>query len=332
MISAMVREMSWKLKAHTLALLSRLPAGKSLYHLLQKCAGTNRINVRRDLNRAFELVDLVYQANGTVEGANCLEVGTGWRPFVPFVFALGGARQVTTVDVNPWLTSSYAIETWKSLELFLPEIAAHCQVPEHEIWDRYRKVSRQPKTMEEIFSSLQIEYVYPGDARQTGLPENSIDLVFSSNVLEHIPREIQTEIHRESARILKPGGLTVHRFNPQDHYATVDSSITHANFLRYSDDQWHWLGGSGLSYHNRLRSRDYQEIFNEAGLDIEICRVRVDQRSLKAIQSGELPVHPEFAGYTPDELAADYLWMVCRKPVPVHQHSSPEQTAGTVRV
>lgn len=308
--------MSWKLKAHTLALLSRIPAGRTLYHTLQKCAGTNRLNVRRDLDRAFELVDLVHQIDGTVEGAECLEIGTGWRPFVPFVLALGGAKRVITIDVNPWLTADYAVETWKSLELFLPEIAANCRLPEHEVWDNYRAVPRNARTLTDIFQPLHIEYIYPGDARATGLPAGSMDLVLSSNVLEHIPLDIQTEIHRESLRILRPNGLAVHRFNPQDHYATVDSAITHANFLRFSTRQWHWLGGSGLAYHNRLRSRDYREMFAKVGLSIEICRERIDQRSLEAIRTGALPVHADFQAYTPEELAVDYLWTVCRKAVP----------------
>src|SRR5690606_31918877 len=110
-------------------------AGRSLYHFLQKCAGTNRLNLRRDLDRAFELVDLTFQAGASIEGSTCLEVGTGWRPFVPFVFALGGARRVVTIDVNPWLTDAYAVETWNALELVLPEIAANCRIPEHEAWD-----------------------------------------------------------------------------------------------------------------------------------------------------------------------------------------------------
>jgi len=322
--------MSWKFKAHGLAVLSRLPGGRHLYHTLQKCAGTNRLDVRRDLNRAFELVDLTFQVAGRLQGADCLEVGTGWRPFVPFVLALGGARQVLTLDVNPWLTSAYALETWKSLELFLPEIAVNCRVPEHEVWDRYRRVPRGACSFQDLFGPLNISYHYPGDARDTGLPNNSMDLVVSSNVLEHIPREIQTDIHRESARILRDEGLAVHRFNPQDHFATVDSKITHANFLQYSTEQWHWLGGSGLSYHNRLRSRDFREMFIEAGFDLVICRERIDQRSLETIRSGMLPIHPDFQRYTPEELAADYMWTVCRKAQPVAAAPSPIKLSTAV--
>jgi len=314
--------MSWKLKAHTLAVLSRLPAGRSLYHFLQKCAGTNRLNVRRDLDRAFELVDLTYQAQGSIQESVCLEVGTGWRPFVPFVLALGGARQVFTLDINPWLTLDYAVETWKSLELFIPEIAGVCRLPEHEVWDRYQSVPRRVRTLQELLAPLNVTYHYPGDARATGLPDRSVDLVVSSNVLEHIPREIQLDIHRESSRVLRPQGLAVHRFNPQDHYATVDARISHANFLRFSAREWHWLGGSGLAYHNRLRSRDYRELFEAAGLSLEICRERIDPRSLESIRSGTLPIHPDYRTYHPEELAVDYMWVVGRPAVEVNPVSS----------
>ena len=147
----------------------------------------------------------------------------------------------------------------------------------------------------------------------------------SSNVLEHIPRDIQLDIHRESRRILRSAGLAVHRFNPQDHYSTVDLGITMVNFLQYSTQEWHWLGGSGLSYHNRLRSRDYLEMFEEAGLDIAVHRERVDERSLHAIQTGALKVHPEFAGYTARELAVDYMWLAGRKGVIAESRPSCSQ-------
>jgi hypothetical protein len=306
--------MHWKYKAHLLACLSRLPGGRSIYHWLQRVAGTNRLQLQRDLQRAFELVDLVFAARGELAGARVVEIGTGWRPLVPYVLALGGARQVITLDINPWLTLQYARETWQALEPVLPEIAARCQVPVEQVRERYLRVPPQADTLQEMLQPLGIEYRYPADARSTGLSSGSVDLIVSSNVLEHIPREIQLEIHRESRRILQRGGLSVHRFNPQDHFSTVDSSITFANFLRFSSAEWHWLGGSGLAYHNRLRSRDYLELFAAAGLEVRVHRERIDQRSLAAIRSGELPVHPEFQGYTPEELAVDYMWLAAAVP------------------
>lgn len=309
--------MHWKYKAHALALLSRVPGGRSLYHLLQRFGGTNRIHLDRDLGRAYELVDLIDQAGETIAGREVFEIGTGWRPFVPFVMALAGAKKVTTVDINPWLTKKYAVETWRALEDRLSEIAAHCRVPEDDVVGRYRAVPANPRKLRDLLEPLNIEYIHPGDARHTGLPDESVDLIVSSNVLEHIPEEIQEAIHRESLRILRPGGLSVHRFNPQDHYSTIDGTITHANFLRYSEQEWHWYGGTGLAYHNRLRSRQYRELFDRVGLETVVYRERVDQRSVAALRAGLLPVAECFHRFTIEELAVDYLWMACRKPAAV---------------
>jgi SAM-dependent methyltransferase len=270
--------------------------------------------MRRDLDRAFELVELVLESGATLQGAQVLEVGTGWRPVVPFVVFLGGASKVVTVDVNPWLTLAYARETWLALEPFLDEIADRCGTSVAEVRSRYARLSLEAQSVQQFLAPAGIDYRYPADARSTGLPERSMDLVVSSNVLEHIPADIQLEIHRESRRILKPGGLAVHRFNPQDHYSTVDRSITFGNFLQYSKQEWHWYGGSGLAYHNRLRSRDYRDLFQQAGFESVVDRQRVDQRTLQAIQTGTLKVHEEFSGYTPEELSVDYMWLSCRKP------------------
>ncbi len=307
--------MNWKAKAHLLALLSRIPAGRQVYHSLQRVAGTNRLQLDRDLHRAFELTDLSMEAGHSLEGTDVFEIGTGWRPLVPFVFALAGAKSVRTIDVNPWLTKTYALETWAAIGDRLEEIAARTGAPDSELEQRYRAVDTSVESLSEFLKQLNITYIYPGDARETGFEAQSVDLIVSSNVLEHIPLDVQTAIHEESLRVLKPGGLSVHRFNPQDHNSTVDSSITHANFLKFSSDEWTWLGGSGLAYHNRLRSREYRQMFENCGFELTVCRERIDQRSLDAIQSGELVVDKQFSHFSPKELAVDYMWVVAEKPV-----------------
>ena len=116
-----------------------------------------------------------------------------------------------------------------------------------------------------------------------------------------------------SLALVEAHGLVIHRFNPGDHYAGVDRSITGSNFLRFSERQWRWYGGSGLSYHNRLRCIQHREMLQAAGFTILTDDVRIDNRALEAIRSGRLPIHADYAGYTPEQLAADYMWLVGRK-------------------
>jgi hypothetical protein len=212
------------------------------------------------------------------------------------------------------LTEANARHAWRRLGGHLTAIAAVCRVSEDAVRRRYAAVAPGASTLRDLLGPLGIEYVYPGDARCTGLADGSVDVVLSSNVLEHIPRDIQGAVHRESVRVLRRGGLAVHRFNPEDHYAPDDPRITAVNFLQYSEREWHWYGGSGLSYHNRLRAPDFREMFGAAGFAIEICRVRTNERALEALRSGRLMIDEAFRQYPAEELAVDYMWVACRKP------------------
>lgn len=108
--------MNWRMKAHLLAVLSRLPAGRKAYHRLQRVAGTNRLDLPGEMGRALEVVQLIRRSRQPLETATCVEIGTGWRPFVPFVLSLCGAQRVITLDINPWLSERYARETHAALE------------------------------------------------------------------------------------------------------------------------------------------------------------------------------------------------------------------------
>jgi hypothetical protein len=302
--------MNWKLKAHSLALLSRLPAGRGTYHWMQRVLGTTNLQVDESIRRSLEVITLAREAGANLADGTWLEVGTGWRPLLPFVLFLIGVKRIITLDVNPWLTERYAFETFAALEGQLERLAAETGQPAVEVRSRYQRIRQCGSRPAGLLQACHIEYRCPADAGATGLPDKSADVVCSSNVLEHITPFELSRIHRESFRILREDGLAVHRLNPADHFSHVDSSITGANFLRYSEAQWRWYGGTGLAYHNRLRCPQHERLLTEAGFGIEISRVRTDERTVVAIVSGALPVHRDFSGFSAEELAADYMWLV----------------------
>jgi len=306
--------MNWKLKAHGLAVLSRMPGGKSLYHGLQKWMGTNKLDAGEYTQRAIEIPELIRQCSKNPCGGTYLEIGTGWRPFLPFLLYLIGARKIITLDVNPWLSNAYVAETYRALAGQLPEIASRLGLLDDELRERYQAGMPHADDMHALLRACNIIYKYPADATQTGLPNQSVDFVVSSNVLEHVAPEVLQALHRESLRILAPDGTIVHRFNPEDHFKDVDKSITAANFLQYSPGQWFWYGGSGLAYHNRLRCVQHRALLEEAGLSVRVARIRTDARSLQAIKNGELSVHSDFSHFSPEELAADYMWVAATRP------------------
>jgi SAM-dependent methyltransferase len=305
--------MNWKLKAHALAVISRLPGGKRVYHRLQSWLGTNKLDADEYLRRALEVVELVRESGANPFQGTYLEIGTGWRPFVPFLLYLVGAERILTFDINPWLNLAYARQTHESLAERLPLIAERLALPLAEIRQRYDATLPHVHSLAELLKACRIEYRCPGDARQTGLADESVDFVCSSNVLEHVPPDVLRAIHEESLRILKPGGVAIHRFNPADHFSFVDKSITSVNFLRYSPEQWRWYGGSGLAYHNRLRCVQYEDMVKRVGFSVVASRVRMDQDALTALRKGEVPLHTDFRQFAPEELAGEYMWLVGKK-------------------
>jgi SAM-dependent methyltransferase len=322
--------MNWKLKANALALLSMMPGGTLLYLTLQKYLKTDQLDPEEGIQRALEIVRLIQETGRSPKHATVLEIGTGWRPYLPFLLYLAGAARVITFDINPWLRTANAFETYRNLEGHLDYVAQQLSEEPGKVRARFNQVPRTLARLRDLLQAFHVEYRCPADASHTRLADNSIDFVCSSNVLAHIPPGQLTSIHAEAARVLRPGGLAVHRIGSLDLFSIVDQSITKANFLQFSEHQWRRYGGKGLASHNRLRCVQHAELLRKAGFAIHVDRVRVDRRSLDAIKNGTLPVHRDFAHLSPEELAAWYMWLVGIKPAASHAPGPPASFQGRI--
>jgi len=303
----------WRLKACALAVLSRVPAGRRVYLALQAFAGTTQLKADVRLRSAIELVSMIREAGRDPHGLVVLEVGTGWHPFVPVLLHLIGADRIITIDKNPWLSWSAASQTFAALGDRIDTIAQGLAVDVGNIRTRYEEAAKgRAHDLHGLMSALNIDYRYPVSAEHTLLPDASIDVVCSSNVLEHLTPETLRGLHAESRRILKPGGLAVHRLNPGDHYSGSDKSISSVNFLQYSERRWR-LYGSGLAYHNRLRCSQHRQILEDARFSVLVDRRRVDDDALALLRAGHIALDRAFANLSLEDLAGDYMWMVGRK-------------------
>jgi hypothetical protein len=158
-----------------------------------------------------------------------------------------------------------------------------------------------------------IDYRAPADARCTGLPDGSVDLITSTDTFEHIPRSDLCQVVRECFRILRPGAIASFRIDYGDHYAYSDPNITPYNFLQYTNRQWSRFC-SALQYQNRLRHSDYLRLLAEAGFEVIQTRCRGGGRDdIRLLQ--RVPIAGCFKHYSPGDLAILGSQLVMRKPV-----------------
>lgn len=315
---------AWMAKALLINLVSRLPFDEQIHFLGQKLLGKHRLDAPDLLRRAVELFGLLRMAGGSVSNAAVLEIGTGWFPFVPLMSHLAGARRVLTVDVHRWLSLRNTQKAVAALACFADELAQKTGADPAAVGERYElmaALSEKATSLRGLLEGLGISYRCPCDITKSDLPAGSVDVVFTSNVLEHVPPDSLLAIHRETARLLWPGGFAVHRFNPGDHFeAFTGSSI---NFLKYSERQWRLLGGQGHSYHNRMRSREHAELIRQAPLAVAFWADSIDEAAVKALAAKELTVDERFRGIPDEYLCARYSWLVAANMDPADSITSP---------
>ena len=142
------------------------------------------------------------------------------------------------------------------------------------------------------------------------LPPSSVDYIFSNFVFEHIqsPEKMLGQI----ARALRPGGLTAHFIDIEDH---SNFNKPHA-YLTYSDEDWATrfahAGGPVPShlYENRYRASDFRRAFERAGLNIvEFTPLRSHTLTPAEIAAFD----KKWQRYEKSDLEIVWLFVVARK-------------------
>lgn len=287
--------MHWQAKVAIQFTLSHLPGGEVLNHRLQWWNGNYSPEaLRKKLLERIPSYQRI-QRHVPLKGAKVVEVGTGWELLDPLLMFVFGAGRIHTYDHVRHLR--FAVP-----QIILGQIQAITEplVKAGADASRIRSL-RDVSDLSSLLSLCNVEYVAPGDAANTGLPQRSIDLFFSYAVLEHVPPAVLNALVAESRRILKPvSGIGFHVIDPGDHYAPY--GVSKVNFLRYSDRTWNFWVQNKISYHNRLRAKQFLEAFASQGAQFLNVELRTDAADLTLLRDG-FPVDKRFAGYTREELA-----------------------------
>jgi hypothetical protein len=190
--------MNWKLKLFVQKSLQILPARLSyeVYYYIQRYFGRlgshyNPVNPPSGgISEGVAVLKKIQNAGYSHAGKVFFEIGTGWTALVPLTYWLAGAEKTITVDLNPWLRKNLVKESLSYINEHQDEIKN--VVGEFLSTERLTALSEfyiksKNFDMREYLQFCHIEYICPGDAAKTSLPDNSVDFYTSCAVLEHIP-------------------------------------------------------------------------------------------------------------------------------------------------
>lgn len=297
--------MRWLAKAALQRGFGALPQGEQLNYVFQRrvlrSLPAGDAAVGQKLARARQHADAYREhAQGKpLEDACFYEFGAGWDLAIPLAYAMLGVGRQVLVDIRPSAR----------IELVNDSIASLERARDGE---SMRSLGGPISSLGELESRLGIRYLAPCDARDTGLPEGSVDFVSSTDTCEHIPGDDLALIFRECHRLLRPGGAFSCRIDLQDHYAYFDRSLSRYNFLRFSDRTWSVVN-SPLHHQNRLRSPDYLRLVRDAGFELVVERPSGPSDEGRA-ELRSLPLAERFRAYSEDELGVTVLSFVAVRP------------------
>ncbi len=308
---------SWLAKAIVQKALSGVPGGRRLNHALQThVTHSLDLDVARPPHSsrfAYKLaqcrrhVDNYLAHGGSAAAFTALELGTGWHPIVPIGLYVCGARTVWTLDREPMLTLGSVREVIQRFVVAAEQpdwtdILPHADA--RRVASLAPLLSASATTPHALLRRLDI-HILTGDARETGLPDASIDVIVSNNTLEHIPAAELPAIFAELRRIARPTAIMSHYIDLADHYMYVDQHLSPYNFLRFSDRAWTILNNS-LQYMNRLRVSDYRQLHAATGFSL--LEEESDAPGHAALD--RLSLAPRFRSYSTADLAVTATWMV----------------------
>jgi SAM-dependent methyltransferase len=208
----------------------------------------NLVHVHRQLRMLAESVGVDFR------GKTVLELGSSPEPTLPLILLLDGAERIVVNNVFA-LGNTVPRSTVQLLNLFMTSMR---DVP--------------PERVQEVIEwhgdtgwlrPEQFERHAPMGAEELPLADESMDIVFSMAVLEHVqqPRAVLTR----TFELMKPGGWCFHAIDLRDHR----DFRRPLEFLSLTEEQYvEATGGS----ENRVRAEEYVELFREIGFQLVSTR------------------------------------------------------------
>jgi SAM-dependent methyltransferase len=182
-----------------------------------------------------------------------LELGPGDSLYTAVIAKALGASQIWLVDAGAFASTDH--QGFVRLIAYLRQQGLSMSIPE-------------TGSAADILNHCNGRYLTDGVHSLSTMAPSSVDFSYSNAVLEHIPKGDFAVLASELKRVLKPGGVGVHRVDLKDHLGGG------LNNLRFSEARWEGaLFRDAGFYTNRLRFREMVAVFDRAGFECTLPRV-----------------------------------------------------------
>jgi hypothetical protein len=244
-------------------------ATQKSYRALANMVGS-RARTKAGLSSSYietvkDLVRLLKTHVALRPGMKIMEVGTGWVHFYGLFIRLLCEVEITLVDVWDNRQLSALKRYFGDLENCLDDSLglAPAQIRNGH---RLLKIIQAAESFEEIYFSLDAEYIIDTSCVLAPFSPNTYDAIVSFGVLEHIYRENVSELIGNMTGILKSGGIQIHHIVTNDHLVQYDPKVSAKNYLRYSNKAWRLFFENKVQYINRIQRSEWYSIFSRSGL------------------------------------------------------------------
>lgn len=312
--------MKWQIRLFRNALFGVLPLSTQ-----QKLREIKRALVYHEMpldlwtmRQGFRQVEMLRLSGCELSSKTFLEVGTGWSPVIPLIFALAGCKQLTLVDRQRLIGNVVMAQTSAQLLMHKEEISDRLRIPSVTIQQRLNRL--RTMSLDEALAEINCRYLAPYDLLANDLQDHSQDLITSRAVLEHIPPITIRRMLTEFNRLLSTGGLMCHIIDNSDHWEHNDKSIPRLNFLRYSPTTFNLISSlNALDYQNRLRHSEYKKLIEEAGFQVVLDDSPPDKKALSELAL--VKIHDSFGIFSKEDLAVLSSYIVAEHGAPLSGRS-----------
>lgn len=239
-----------------------------------------------------------------------LELGTGWSPVIPLIFHLAGCKSLTLVDGQRLMDDHTFQETCRQLIGYSQEISVKIEIEKNRVENKLAKLVDMP--LKSALTEINCNYLAPYDLLNNDMPDQSVDIISSRVVFEHIPPKTVRNMFFEFNRLLRQDGAMCHIIDNSDHWEHNDKTIGRLNFLKFSKTTFNFISSMNqLDYQNRLRHSQYKKMMEDAGFVVVSDESPYDDKALNDLNS--LKIHTSFSQFSTEDLAVLTSYIVAAK-------------------